>query len=184
MTGEPVAHARLIMCCTAIVLAFIWFPSDARAASTRTGYVAEIEPICQAAQAPTLKAYVQLAKAAAKARSTGRLNGTQDRRALAQPMARFLRKLSIVYSHTTSRIAAIPPPAGDETTVGAWLALRDAASETGIAASRSAKHRKARRSFRLFDEAVSISEKGSELVSGYGMTFCTLPLGDTQVSPV
>jgi hypothetical protein len=54
----PIAEALAI----AIGLVALAIPPSAHAASSRAEYVAQVEPICQAAQKPTFKAYTRTFK--------------------------------------------------------------------------------------------------------------------------
>lgn len=156
--------------------------APANATATRAEYVAQVEPICESAQKPTFKAYFAFAKGFRKAGLNGDDPDVSKRimRISDRLLAVFYLRVSNIYARTTSRITAVPPAAGDEQTVAAWLAGRTRAALLGSQAGRAAKHRKVKRAAHLLDQGIAASQDGAKLVSDYGFKFCALPLGEAQ----
>lgn len=149
--------------------------APAQAASTRAEYVAQVEPLCKAAQKPTFKAYSRLFKSVP-------IEGERITKSIARrtqfALAKFYTQISNIFGRTSARIAAVAPAQGDEGTVAAWLAGRDQARILGLQAGRVARHGKLRRAVRIVDRATSESDHAAGLVSDYGFTWCALPIGE------
>lgn len=151
----------------------------AQAATTRAEYVAQVEPICVAAQKPTIKTYASLFKAIPTADDPEHLTKREVRRA-DRALGRFYTQLSAIYGRTSSRIAGVPPAHGDENTVAAWLAGRTQAQTLGLAAGRAARHQKLRRASRLLKRATAASDDAARLVAGFGFHVCAFSLGHAE----
>jgi hypothetical protein len=161
------------------LLATVTTVATAYAASTRAEYVGQAEPMCQAAQKPTFKAYSALFKAIPTA-DQDQLNKAVVRRA-DRALGRFYIRISNIFGLTSAQIAALVPAPADEATVAAWLAGRDQAKTFGLQAGRAAKHLKLIRARRLANRAVSASEQAAELVSTFGFKFCAFSWGDAEL---
>jgi hypothetical protein len=148
----------------------------AQAASTRAEYVAQVDPICRAADRPTFKAYGLLFKAGKKIQ--GLDNRKRVMRIRAQALARFYIRLSNIYAKTTTQIAAVASAPGDEQTVTAWLAERSLVPDLGIRAGRAMNHQKVKRSRRLSNQAISSSERAASVVGEFGFHACRQAWGD------
>jgi hypothetical protein len=161
------------------VIALVITAPSAYGASTRAEYVAQLEPICKAAQAPTFKAYSRLGKSIPIA-------GEKITKAIARrthlALAKFYAQISNIYGRTSARIGAVPPPPGDGETVAAWLGGRDQARILGLQASRVARHGKLKSAVRIGVRATAVSDTAAGLVSDYGFAWCTLPIGEATTA--
>jgi hypothetical protein len=174
-------RARLVVLASMITFALAASSPKADAAATRAEYVAQVEPICHAAQAPTFKAYSALFKAGNKIRASERAGNFQGAvRLTERALGRFYAKVSAIYAATTIRLSTVTPAPGDESTVAGWLAGRNQAIPIGIQASRAAKHGKVKLAARLSNQAVLTSERAASLVATYGLTYCALPWAEAQ----
>lgn len=154
----------------------------AHAAATRAEYVAQVEPICKAAQKPTIKAYASLFKGFHQVGFSGD-NPDVSKRATKlgnRLIGTFYLRVSNVYGRTTAQIATVSAAPGDETAVAAWLAGRNRAVLLGAQAGRAARHQKVERSTGLVNKAESASEEAAKSVEGYGFNFCAFALGDVE----
>lgn len=152
----------------------------AHAASSRAEYVAQVEPICQAAQVPTFKAYFGSSKGIPTGLDPDHLT-KRDVRKVDRALGRLYTRVSKVYGRTSVRIGAIAPAPGDETAVAAWLTGRAQAQALWLRAGRAARHLKVRRADGLSQKGIETSDAASRNVSGYGFHFCTFSIGDAEL---
>jgi hypothetical protein len=146
-----------------ILVALAIFSAPAYAASTRAEYVAQVEPICHAAQKPTFKAYGALFKGLSKAGLVGDQPeiSRKTRRISARLLGTFYLRISNVYASTTAQISAVLPAPGDEAAVTRRLDGRNQAATLGAQAGRAAKHQKVRRAARLVNNAASLGDEAA-----------------------
>jgi hypothetical protein len=152
----------------------------AYAASSRAEYVAQVEPICKAAQRPTFKVYGRLFKEAPTVEDLDHITKREVRRA-DRALGRFYTGIATVYGRTSARIGAVPPAPGDEPTIAAWLSGRAQAQTLMLQAGRVARHLKVRRADRLANQGIAASDAASKNVSGFGFHFCTFSIGDAEL---
>jgi hypothetical protein len=150
--------------------------APASAATTRAEWVAQVEPICQAAQKPTSKAYSSFFKGLDKLGLVGDDPevSKRDARISDRLLGTFYVRASDIYSRTTAQLTAVAPGPGDESAVAEWIAGRNQTSLLGAQAGRAAKHRKLKRAFHLADRAVTAGERAPGPVAGFGLHFCAL----------
>jgi hypothetical protein len=159
----------------------------AHAAATRAEYVAQVDPICQRAQSPTVKALFALGKAIVK-----KVGGSDRLEALTKhpnqffkqvsgPYAKWLGRVNRIYARETGQIAAIAPAPGDEATVAMWLQQRAAASSLAIRAKRSIRQKKVRRFLRLTGQTEKTSRIAGQTVGDFGFIYCAQPLGNPVI---
>ena len=94
--------------------------ATATATESREQYAAQVDPICEAANAQSskvFKAYARMLKKTTRARNPKlkRFNGS---------LARTLRRLDAIDARLNSRLAGVAAAPGDEALVAGWLALR------------------------------------------------------------
>lgn len=107
----------------AIGLTALAITAQAHAATTRADYVAQANPVCQAAERPVGKAIAAYFKAV---RRKGIERPERVTEKTVGPTIRFGRRIAAVYTNVTARLRLIPPAPGDEPTVSTWLQDRDA----------------------------------------------------------
>jgi hypothetical protein len=183
LTSPARARGRwaLVVLATAVV-ALATRAAAAGAASTRAEYVAQVEPICERSQKPTIKAYTALFRGLKKAGLVGDDPNVSKRTARrgTRLLGTTYMRVSSIYARTTAEIATVSAAPGDEASVANWLAGRNRAAQLGAQAGRAAKHQKVGYAIRLVDRGVSVSEEGAKSVAGYGFKFCALPLGEAE----
>jgi hypothetical protein len=126
------------------------------AASTRAEYIAQVDPICAAADKDIRKAL------AGFSRDLKRGDLPKAGRKYARADRRFLRSLN--------DLAAVPPPPEDASLISAWLDLerRDAA----LPIARALKRRQVRRAVKLFRVSARIERQIDALIGDYGFNRC------------
>ena len=70
------------------------------------------------------------------------------------------------------QIAGVPPPAGDESAVAAWLDSRRAYNMLAARAAHAAKRRDSEKLFKLLGKAATRVSGGEKLVVGFGYQNC------------
>jgi hypothetical protein len=107
----PWVLTRTAVAVAIALLATVTTVATADAASTRAEYVGQAEPMCQAAQKPTVKAYSALFKAIPTAKQD-QLNKAVVRRA-DRALGRFYIRISNIFGLTSAQIAALVPAPAD-----------------------------------------------------------------------
>lgn len=171
MRGRPTAFCALALVAIAIPTAVAY------AASTRAEYVAQVEPICQAAQKPTIKAFISVFKSLPK--GDDRITKSEAHKA-DRALGRLYTRISVIFGATTVQISSVAPAAGDESAVATWLAGRNQAQALGLQAGRAAKHLKVEKGAKLADRAVAASDQAAQSVSGFGFRTCAFSWGDAE----
>jgi hypothetical protein len=149
--------------------------TTADAASTRAEYVAQVDPICQAAAKPEAKAYYGQVRANRKAYVQIQ-SGVPPKRAYRKYFpraARFIARRSRVYSDETVRIAAVPPALGDEQVVGQWVQKRVESANLLNRAIVAAHHRNFSKMAGFEDFAGAAEANGENFVADFGFKYCT-----------
>jgi hypothetical protein len=143
--------------------------SSAHAASTRAEYVAQVDPICQSAQAQEAAASQPLLRAIRRAR-----HHKPNRR-----LTRRLRRLSAgvasqkaaIEHAANNQIATIPPAPDDVSLIQVWLRARNELIdlETGLEGGfRGKPGRVVANVFRV----IGLEQETSDLVSDFGFRYC------------
>jgi hypothetical protein len=152
----------------------------AHAASSRAEYVAQVEPICQAAQKPTFKAYARAFKELPSVEDLDHLTRRELRR-IDRAQGRLYSRIATVYGRTSARIRAVSPAPGDEAIIASWLSGRAQAQTLMLQAGRLARHLKARRSYLVASRATAASDTAARSVSDFSFHFCTFSIGDAEL---
>jgi hypothetical protein len=164
---------RAITVAIAMIALAITAPG-AQAAATRAEYVAQVDPICQAAIGPQAKALSSFSKAFEHFRQrvrSGRITkGTFTK--LLRQTAGFLSRYKGIGANVTTRIEAVPPPPRDTGTVTLWLLNRRAAEQLVDSAVSALKHYRLKAYFRLLAQAEATEAGGRVLVSSFGFQYC------------
>lgn len=156
--------------------------SSASAAATRAEYLAQVEPICQAAnkqaKKQARKINRQLKKSLGKAETQAK--NKKPGQIFADIFVLVIIKLvgpeNRLFERTTAQIAAVPPAPGDEAAVTAWLAGRTESTELVWQALRAGRHRKPNRMFSLLDASTEALRKGQQPVQAFGLNHCFIEL--------
>ena len=152
-------------------------------ASTRAEYVAQVDPICQAAATPARQAFGAFFKAVKNKK--GGANALQHPKVVSHqvriPAAKLYRRLSVIYGAMNAQIAAVAPTPDDAARVAAWLSLRGTVAADLGALAASLKHNH----LHVFD-AVTLktqadTTQANNSVRDFGFAFCTPP-GDSTIA--
>jgi hypothetical protein len=179
-SGARGGSVLIALAIAAIALAIIAAPASA--AASRAEWVAQVEPICHAAQKPTFKAYHAFFRGLDKLGLVGGSPEISKRQARSSDrlLGTFYLHATNIYSRTTAQLSTVAPGPGDESAIGAWIAGRNQASLLGTQAGRAAKHLKVKRAFHLADRAVTAGDDATTPVAGFGLHFCALGWGEAE----
>jgi hypothetical protein len=156
----------LIVCCLAVLLV----AAPAQGAATRAEYVAQVDPICQAA-APELKRSLAAVREPSPARIE-QLDPKEGLKRVARSFGKALGRTNKVLTAMTTRIATVPAAPGDELTVADWILNQRSAEDLLGRAARAGKRGKFFRMFPLlqgYEEAVAALRAS---VRGFGFRHC------------
>jgi hypothetical protein len=166
------SHRAITIAITMIALAIM--APGAHAAANRAEYVAQVDPICQAAIGPQAKALNSFSKAFQHFKQrvqSGRITkGTFTK--LLRQTAGFLSRFKGIGANVTTQIEAVPPPPGDVGTVTFWLLNRRAAEQLVASAVSALKHYRLKAYFRLIAQAEATEAGARVLVSSFGFRYC------------
>jgi hypothetical protein len=154
------------------LIALVVGATPAGAASTRAEYVAQVDPMCQAALpqlASTQKAFERKLTAINKRVKSGRFKGILR---LITSAARSLNAYTTVHANLTTQISGVPPAPPDVSAVNGWLQNRRNAESFGTSAASSLKHAKFRQFARQLNQAAAADQAGIAQISGFGFQFC------------
>jgi hypothetical protein len=163
---------RFLLVSVAAIVAVCVGAVPAQAASTRTDYIAQVDPIC-AASAPVISqaygSYSRNYKRWAHLASHGTLKGwvKQTRRTGAS-----LSRFNQAEARLTDQLAAIPPAPGDESTIGSWLSYRRQAEALGGAAANALSHIQVGKFFKLAGRGDKAAVAGVRVAEGVGFQVC------------
>jgi hypothetical protein len=149
----------------------VWaVPADA--ASTRAEYIAQVDPICATYVGPENDASKGFIK---NAKRLGRVGNSGNTKAFVRQVKRTagsLNRLAQIDLALNDQIAAVPPPAADAATIGAWLDGRKQADGLLASAASALGHFKSRLFLKRFKRTFAVNDAANELVSGFGFQVC------------
>jgi hypothetical protein len=147
-------------------------PQVAHAAATRAEYVAQVDPICHAAEKKESRAVRSLKKAAKRLRDRG-----IDTEELTKPVIRlgahFYRQGAHRVRATNTQIAAVPAAPGDESIVALWLQKRRAVSDFLGRGARAFAHAKRRQVRKQISQAFKREFAAETVVRDFGFRYCS-----------
>jgi hypothetical protein len=169
-------YAGAILAVAAASVACVVVPSPASGAATRAEYLAQIEPICQAAnqRAKKLarKTNRRLKKSLGKAKGKGKVVGD----VYILSIIKLVGPENRLFQRTTTLIRAVPPAPGDEAVVSAWLAGRDESTRLASEAIRAGKRGRANQMLGLLDASTVALRRGQQPVQAFGLNHCFVEL--------
>jgi hypothetical protein len=167
---------RLAGAIAAVVVLSAISVAPASAASTRTEYVAQVDPICQEARERWLKPEARYFKESVRVERVE--EGKQRKRAL----NRLLRMLAKVFAvrarvetSASSQIATVPPAPGDESIVATWLEQRRQWTSGLSQLAAPIRHHRYRAFSRLAKQAEMTRKAANATVAGFGFQNCVWP---------
>jgi hypothetical protein len=161
---------RAVIALAATMIALTATAPSAKATATRAEYVAQVDPICQAAD---LKG-----KRLAKKHRLPRvielgelLGGDRDSQlTVARQLALNNRKILPPF---IASISTIPPPLGDEGTIAKWIADQRLFERNTDKAVRAIRRGKPRRGYRLILASLRPVLEDYEALEPWGFQYCT-----------
>jgi hypothetical protein len=166
----------LALAITALTLAIT--AASAPAATTRAEYVAQVDPICQAA-------FMQIEKPLRSiTRATNRLlqllgDERRSRAELKRAIKRVSRKSSRagakigrILSGMVAAIATVPPAPGDELIVAQWVDGLIRSGHLNDRARQAARRGKVGQALRLLERALRVEGQAQDLVRDFGFQYC------------
>jgi hypothetical protein len=178
--GIPLTGA--ITAVAAAVIVALVAASPAPGAATRAEYIAQVEPICQQANAAAKRQARKINRALKKSLKKAQIQAENGKPGLVFADVFTIAIIKLVgpenrlFERTTASIRAIPPAPGDETVVNAWLAGRTESTELTWDALKAGKNRKANRMFALLDDSTVALRKGQQPVQAFGLNHCFIEL--------
>jgi hypothetical protein len=157
-------------------------PAQAQAqAQTRAEYVAQADPICQAAIKPGRKITRPVNRAGEALDAAQKKH--KSKKVVIGLAKHFFRVVGRAYSQlgtlsnkTNAGVRAIPPPPEDAALIGQWLAVLDETTQDFFDASKAARHFDFP-SLDAADRALSEDFKAADrLVAGFGFKYCAAPV--------
>jgi hypothetical protein len=146
--------------------------APAQAATSRTEYVAQVDPICQVAYVAEKSAYKTFHRR--NKRSEAQLKrGDLPAKAARKTLFHFYRRTAQATQSMLSSISPIPAAPGDEATIASWLAGRQQSVDKQRRAFRALAHGQAGRFFKLDLAAIFGEVNANHLVAGFGFAYCT-----------
>ena len=161
--------ARWLIVLAAAGIALMVAAGTAQATTLRADYVAQADPICSASLNQSLKAGIRTFK------KTFGGSSLPGRGAFAVGLGNEFFAIAKILGQATTRLAAIPPPPGDESNVAGWLASRREYQGEVSHAGRAGKHRKLKQMFRILKQSEPGVAAGNQLVADFGFQYCVLP---------
>jgi hypothetical protein len=149
-------------------------PSIASAASSRTEYVAQADPICQAGQTQqraALKSYAKSVKRYLKHHSPGEPYRPSKR--IVRLVIRYYDQILSVDRSMNSQLSSISPAAGDEAAVAEWLGLRTQSADLLERTIRALHHRKVKLAIRFYLKSIRRGLLAELPIRDFGFQYCS-----------
>jgi hypothetical protein len=169
--GERVASKGGLTAAPIAVLCML-FASPAQGATTRAEWVAQVEPICQAslpaataANNAVNKKFKTFAHVAKFASDKAFVRATRS-------LAHSIQAYTAIDDNLTNQLAGIAPVPIDAGAVSNWLQGRRDTTALANRAAAALLRFKARKFFRLLDEANAAYSQAVSSVSGFGLNAC------------
>jgi hypothetical protein len=177
---------RFVQGLTAVAIAVIALAitaGPATAATTRAEYVAQVDPVCQAAQAQEEAAALPVSKKLKRLHKQERMKKA-SRKARGRAAKREMRLLAGFYDYVVAvehgvnaQIATIPPAIEDTSLVQVWLRARGEALVVTQRLFRALAKGQFFAAFELLIEVETKAAEASDLVRDFGFRYCSSPAG-------
>ena len=153
----------------AISLALAMGAGSASAASTRAEYVAQVDPICQSADAQEAALFQPVLRATK--RSMKKHSSRKTLRRFKRLYSTYLTQKAAIEHAANTQIAAVPPAPDDVSLVQVWLRARNELVdiETGLV---GAIRKNPIRGITSFIKLVGLQQETYDLVRDFGFRYC------------
>jgi hypothetical protein len=144
--------------------------SPAQAAVTRADYVAQVDPICQAAASQEDSALQPVLRAVKRSQGHHRPSRKAERR-LKRRYTTYLSQKAAIERAANDQIAAVPPAPDDVSLIQVWLRARNelVGLETGLL---SVIKDKPSQGIASFIRLIGLEEEVYDLVRDFGFQYC------------
>jgi hypothetical protein len=151
------------------------------AASTRSEYVAQVDPVCQSELAQE-RAVTRPATKKVQRIETRGLDLDKELKLVGPIIARGYNRLAAIQRDADSMIASIPPAPGDEAVVSSWLGQRAAFTDLFQRSAQAIAHQHRRRFFSLLFKALGVEQTAAETIQEFGFASCVQIVPGSQGS--
>jgi hypothetical protein len=174
--GMPRSARNLIaFVIAAVVLAIA--ATSASAAASRTEYVAQVDPICQAGQVQEFAAAQPVLRASKRAQKHHKLRNPKVEKRLARQFARYFSQYAAIEHQVNDQIAAVPPTPDDVSLIQVWLRARNELLDLENRLFGSLGHpNRIKNPFKIFNSFFELAARDFEvadLVRDFGFQYCT-----------
>jgi hypothetical protein len=142
--------------------------ATASAAATRTEYVAQVDPICHAADVRSSKALHKHHLKTAVDLSDLTLGDRADQRRVARQLA-ISTKIAVP---AAAQIAVVPFPPGDEGILGSWVTDLETFVHNAARSVHVIRAGKPRRAYRLIVRSLNPLVRDDENLQSFGFQYC------------
>ena len=146
--------------------------APAEAAATRAEYIAQVDPICQNATPPLVKANKAYAKNFNRLIARLRARRFKGIIKVIHRTATALNRFTNIYGSVTDQVAAVPPAPPDAPIIEGWLQHRRDAEGFARSAARAMSQIKFRRFDQQIAKAAQADTQASGSISGFGFQYC------------
>jgi hypothetical protein len=184
MSGRRRTTTAVALAIATGLMALAITASPAAAASTRAEYVAQVDPICQAAQAQEAAALQPFLRAAKRAQKHHKLRNPKVEKRLARRFVRFFSQYAAIERQVNAQIATIQPAPEDVSLVQVWLRARGELIEleSRLFTTKPNVGRGLKGFARFFNDFLTLAARQLEvvdLVRDFGFQYC-----DAEQQPV
>jgi hypothetical protein len=162
--------AGIALAITAVALALT--SASAGAAATRADYVAQVDPICQAAFVAEKAADKAFHRRIKKDEQRLR-DGRRVSKSASASLFRFYGRLRLIGRNMDAAIVPIAPAPGDELTVQTWLAQRERSIDLQRRAMSAIRRGQFGKYFGRFLKAIAADVDAYSTVRDFGFAYCT-----------
>jgi hypothetical protein len=173
------ARNLIALVIAAVVLATA--ATSASAAASRTEYVAQVDPICQAGQVQEFAAAQPVLRATKHAQKHHKLRNPKVEKRLARQFARYFSQYAAIEHQVNDQIAAVRPAPDDVSLIQVWLRARNELVDLENRLFGSLGHpKRIKDPFKIFDSFFELAARDFEvadLVRDFGFQHCTSTAG-------
>jgi hypothetical protein len=154
-----------------LLLALAVLAAPANAATTRAEYVAQVDPICQAADAQEAAAQRPLERASKRVLKHHRLDRKTHKK-IDRLYARYLSQYAAIEHAANAQIATIPPVTEDVSLIEVWLRAREELATLQSQFSHNFVGKPGRAVTAVF-RLIGLEQETHDLVRDFGFQYCS-----------
>jgi hypothetical protein len=154
-----------------LLLAIAVLAAPANAATTRAEYVAQVDPICHAADT-RMSAVIRSLKKSAKQLKQRGIDTEEPTKPVVRVAVRGYNRIALIARNAFTQISVVTAAPGDETTVSAWLRQLSREIDRFQRAIHAFAHRKVHRYKQLMYKSSLSGLEADVLVRDFGFQYC------------